>query len=141
MGCYTIAITRLFLDADPLNMNVIARKAPNGVDVDVSMLFEYDDAVASLRTAFRVKLPNWAYIIGDKGTIAIPDFWGAKTCFLYEGENLVDQFADERQGFGFNFEIDAVCQDLLNGKKESDIVTLNASLKLAETIDEVMKRF
>ena len=122
-------------------MNVISRKAPNGVDIDVNMQFEYPDASASLHSAFRVKLHNWAYIIGEKGYIAIPDFWRARECFLYEGEKITDRFEDGRKGFGFNFETDAVSLDLLHGKKESELMPHSYSLKIAEHIDAVMAKF
>lgn len=141
MGIYTLAITRLFLKESPLNVDVIARKAPTGVDDDVSMLLEYKDATASLATSFRVKLPNWAYLIGDRGTIAIPDFWRAKECLLYVGEKLVDRFSEQRKGFGFNFEIDAVSRDLLDGKTESEYVDHQTSIDFARMMDQVMKKF
>jgi len=103
------------------------------------MLFEYEDAAATLTTSFRCKLHNWTFVVGDKGYIAIPDFWRAKECFLYEGEQIVDRFSDNRKSFGFNFEMDAVCLDLMNGQKESEIMPLDYSLKLAEHMDRVMK--
>ena len=105
------------------------------------MLLEYKEATASLSTSFRVKLPNWAYLIGEKGTIAIPDFWRAKECFLYEGEKLKEHFTAQRKGFGFNFEIDAVSMDLLHGKLESDRVGHQISLDFAGMMDQVMKKF
>ena len=141
MGIYTLAITRLFTGEDPVDMQVVARKATTGVDDDVSMLLEYEDAVASLATSFRVKLPNWAYISGEKGSIAIPDFWRARECFLYEGEKLLDHFSDDRQGFGFNYEIDAVSRDLMEGKLESEVFDHQSTHWLACTMDRLMKKF
>lgn len=141
MGIYTLAITRLFIPEDPLNMHAFARKAATGVDDDVNMLLEFKDAVASLSTSFKVKLPNRAYIIGDEGLIALPDFWRARECFLYEGDNLADHYTDDRKGFGFNFEIDAVSLDLMEGKLESDVVDHGSSRWLATTMDELLKMF
>lgn len=141
MGCYTIAMAWLFLKQDPLNINVIARKAPNGVDIDVNMQFEYIGATASLASSFKVKLHNWAFIIGEKGYIAIPDFWRAKNCYLYEGETIADEFIDSRKGFGFNYEIDEMSRDLIKGENESAVMPHHYSLKIAEHIDRVMKQF
>jgi predicted dehydrogenase len=141
IGCYNLAIAQLFLKQEPGEIHVIARKAPNNVDADVSMLFEYEEAAASLNASFQVKLHNHAYIIGEKGYIAIPDFWRASECFLHAGEKIVDRFRDEREGFGFNFEIDAVSSDLLAGRKASQVVSHEDSLKLSGTMDRVMRQF
>jgi hypothetical protein len=68
MGVYPIALAFLFLQRDPDSIQVIARKAPNGVEDDLQMLFDYGDNEtgfsATLATSFRSKLQNWAYIIG-----------------------------------------------------------------------------
>jgi predicted dehydrogenase len=141
MGIYTLAITRLFIGKDPVNMQVVARKATTGVDDDVSMLLEYEEALASLATSFRVKLPNQAFISGEKGSIAIPDFWRARECFLYEGDKLKDHFTDDREGFGFNYEIDAVSRDLMEGKPGSDVVDHRTTLWLATTMEQLMNKF
>ncbi len=41
MGIYPIALAWLFLEQDPTSVQVVARHAPNGVEDDVAMLFEY----------------------------------------------------------------------------------------------------
>lgn len=141
MGIYTVAMAWLFYKKDPIDISVVARNAPTGVDNDVTMLFEYDDELANLTTSFRSKLPNWTYIVGEGGNIAIPDFWRAKECFLYEMEECVEHFKDPRSTNGFNFEIDAVSEDILQGRKESEVMPLAYSLKLQEQMWAVMQKF
>jgi predicted dehydrogenase len=141
MGIYPVALSHLFMQKDPLSMSVVARKAPNGVEDDLSMLFNYGDAVATLGTSFRCKLQNWAYIIGEKGYIAIPDFWRAKECFLYELDTQVESFSDERKSDGFDYQINSVCDDVLNNKKQSSIVPLASSLQFQELIARVRANF
>ncbi len=142
MGIYPIALAWLFLKKDPDNISVISKKAPTGVDDDVTMLFDYVDVTATLTTSFRCKLPNCAYIIGDKGYIRIPDFWQAKECFLYNNvDKCVEHYVDDRKSIGLNFEIDTVNSDLLNYKKESEVMPLSYSLKLQEHMGLVMKKF
>jgi len=141
IGIYCIAMAHLFINEEPQNTSVICRKAPTGVDADVSMLFEYKNAVASLTTSMLCKLNNWTYIIGEKAYIAIPDFWRAKECYLYEGDELIEHFIDPRKGFGFNFETDAMSLDLLNGEKESKIMPHSNSIKFQKYIAAVMQKF
>lgn len=141
MGIYPLAITWLVYKCDPKNITVISRKASTGVDNDVNMLFEYEDALASLQTSFRSKLNNHAYIIGEKGYIDIPEFWHARECILYDSENIIDHFKDDRKGSGFEFEIDSVSSDLLNGLKQSNVMPLAYSRKLQEHMQMVIEKF
>lgn len=141
IGIYCIALAWLFLQQDPEKMNIICREAPTGVDADVSMLFEYENATASLTSSMLCKLNNWAYIIGEKAYIAIPDFWRAKECYLYEGEKMIEHFIDPQNGIGLNHETDTMSLDLLNGEKESKIMPHSYSSKLQEHMATVMKHF
>lgn len=141
MGIYPIAIAWHFLRQDPTDMHVVARHAPNGVEDDIAMIFNYPDCVATLGTSFRCKLQNWCYIIGDQGYIAIPDFWRAQQSFLYEGDTLVDQFDHQHQGEGFEFEIEAAANDILSGKKQSSIMPLSNSLKFQQHMDRVKSAY
>ncbi|MBB6093500.1 putative dehydrogenase [Povalibacter uvarum] len=146
MGIYPIAFAWLFLKQDPASIQVVARHAPNGVEDDVSMLFDYADCTATpctatLGTSFRAKLRNWAYIIGDEGYIAIPDFWRARECMLYRLDERIDHFDDGRRTLGFEYEARAVGADLMQGKRESEIVPWEASLRFQDHIERIRARF
>ena len=141
MGIYPVALARLFTSRAPSTIEVVSRFAPNGVDDDVVMLCNYEDCVATLATSFRCKLQNAAYIIGTEGYIAIPDFWRARECSLYVLHDVVDTFADDRRGSGFEFQIAAVSKDILQGRKESPVVTHAASLAFQEDMDRVRAKF
>ena len=141
MGIYTVAIARLFTGQSPGTIEVISGFAPNGVDDDVVMLFDYGDSVATLATSFRCKLQNAAYIIGTEGYIELPDFFRASECSLYGLEDRVDRFVDDRRGSGFEFEISAASDDILRGRRESTVVTHAASAAFQEDMDRVRSRF
>lgn len=141
MGVYPVALTALFADSDPDGISVVARFAPNGVDDDVVATLDYKDFVATIGTSYRAKLRNWAYIIGDEGYVAIPDFWRASQCQQWVLDDLVDSFDDGRETNGFNFQIDAVCSDLAAGRTESLVVPLAASLRFQEHMDRIRSEF
>jgi len=128
MGIYPVALAQLVFGEPPARLEVLHHLAPNGVDDDVVALCGYDDRTAILATSFRCKLPNCAYLVGEEGYIAIPDFWRADSCHLYELDERKDSFQDDRQGSGFEFEIDAVSADILAGRLESATVTAADSL-------------
>jgi predicted dehydrogenase len=142
MGIYPIAIARYFADRDPATIEVVSRHAPNGVEDDVVMLFEYGDGLlATLATSFRCKLPNVAYLVGSEGWIAIPDFWRAGECRLFVLDEPVDSYTDRRSGTGFEYQIREVCDDILQGRQQSPVVSHAASLALQQDMDRVRERF
>lgn len=141
MGIYPVALAWLFSGRDPLSLQVTSKFAPNGVEDDLTVIFDYGDATATLATSFRCKLQNWAYIIGDEGYVAIPDFWRASECRLYELDTMVERFEDGRAGRGFSFEAEAVGRDLLAGKPESEIVTLRDSQVFQNHMDGIRALF
>ncbi len=132
MGIYPVAIARLFIGRGPDSIQVTGRRAANGVEDDVSAVCDYGDCMATLGTSFRCKLQNWTYIIGTEGYIAIPDFWRANCCSLYVLDERVDHFEDNRSTFGFDYEIDAVSREILEGRTECETVPLATSLALQE---------
>jgi len=144
MGIYPVALAWLFMQRDPAGIEVVAHRAPNGVEDDVAMLFDYDEdgegAVATLGTSFRSKLQNWAYIIGEEGYIAIPDFWRACDCSLFQLDTLVDRFEDGRKSLGFNFETVAVNEDILAGRQQNVIMPWSNSIRFQEHMERVRER-
>ncbi len=141
MGIYPIAMAALFIESMPKDLKVVVNKAKTGVDDEVTMLLEYQDSLANLCTSFRAKLNNWAYIIGDNGYIAIPDFWRAKECFLYEGDQLKDHFKDSSTAIGYHYEVISMNEDLFMGRKASHVVPHAMSMKLQKLMALVATKF
>ncbi len=140
MGIYPIAMAYLFTRSDPLSIDVVSRSAPNGVEDDVVAILNYANCVATLSTSFRCKLPNRTYVIGDKGHIVIPDFWAARECHLYRVDEKVDSFVDDRESHGYDFETIAVGNDLLGGRRESEIMPLSVSRTFQQHIAAIKAR-
>lgn len=140
MGVYAVAFTALFAKAEPTQISVVSRHAPNGVEDDVVATFNYPEFVATLGTSFRAKLRNWAYIIGEEGYIAIPSFWRASECQLWVLDEMADRFHDGRDTNGFNYQVDAVNNDLDAGRKESEILPLSESLRFQKHMDLIRSK-
>jgi predicted dehydrogenase len=141
MGIYPVAIAGLFIGGEPDTIKVVARKAPNGVEDDVQMLFDYGDndsgCSATLATSFRSKLQNWAYLIGEEGYIAIPDFFRAGECYLYHLDQCIEHFQDGRKSLGFNYETTAVNEDILAGRQQNTTMPWSATIHFQETMERV----
>lgn len=136
MGIYPVALAWLFMQQDPVDIQALAHKAPNGVEDDLVMLFDYgqqsDGALAMLATSFRARLQNVACIIGDEGYIEIPDFFRAHECFLYQLDTQLDHFEDDRDSIGLNYEAIAVGEDINAGRQQNSSVPWSASLKFQQ---------
>ncbi len=141
MGIYPITIALQFFPEDPQAMHVAAHFAENGVDDQVSMLWDFGTASASLATSFRSKLPNVACIIGTEGYIRIPDFWRARECALFRLDERIDHFYDGRKGNGFEFEIQSVSEDIAAGRLSSALVPLQSSLRVQAVMDRIRSGF
>lgn len=145
MGIYPVSLAWLFMQQDPVGIQTSVHKAPNGVEDDVVMLFDYADetegATATLATSFRSKLQNWAYIIGEEGYIAIPDFWRANECSLYHLDTRIDHFDDGRQSLGLNYETIAVAEDILAGRQQNDTMPWSNTIRFQEHMQRVKQLF
>lgn len=145
MGIYPVALAWLFMQKDPVEMQAVAHKAPNGVEDDLVMVFDYGEdsegAVATLGTSFRSKLQNWAYIIGEEAYIAIPDFWHASKCSLFELDTCIDHFDDGRTSLGFNYETIASNEDILSGQQQNSIMPWETTLRLQQHMAGVRALF
>ncbi|MBT8095701.1 MAG: hypothetical protein KJO19_01600, partial [Woeseia sp.] len=72
---------------------------------------------------------------------AIPNGWSARECHLFGLDEKVDSFTDNRRGSGFEFQITAVSDDILSGRRQSGIVPHAASLAFQEDMDRVRACF
>ena len=141
MGVYPVALAALFAAQDPVEVSAVARHAPNGVEDDLTAILDYGDCLGTIGTSFRAKLQNWAYLIGEDGYIAIPDFWRASECLFYELDECKEHFRDDRESIGLNFEIQAVIDDLRNGRNASSVVSLADSLAFQQLMESIRSRF
>lgn len=145
MGIYPVSLAWLFMQQDPVGIRTTVHKAPNGVEDDVVMLFDYPDstegATATLATSFRSKLQNWAYLIGEEGYIAIPDFWRANECSLYHLDTRTDHFYDGRESLGLNYETIAAGEDILANRQQNSIMPWSNTMRFQEHMQRVKQQF
>lgn len=140
MGIYPLAIANYFVDTPMTNFFVKPEFAPNGVEDDLIILADAGDIKLTLATSFQCKLQNWAVIIGDKGSIVIPDFWRTKRCELYHLDNMIESYQDPRESLGLNFEAQAAGEAMLANKLEHENMPHAASQLLQQQM-ELIKSF
>lgn len=141
LGVYPVAISTYFTERKPIAIHSSACIGATGVDETTSMILDYGDIKASLITSMVAQMQNKAIIYGTKGYIELPDFFKASTVILYDHERKeIDRFNDNRDTWGYTFETQAVTNDLLEGKKENAIVSLDHSNTIQEILSAVKKQ-
>jgi len=140
IGIYPVAFNRLMLGRGPDEIKSVIRRASTGVDDQVFSMFQTGDVTSVLSCSFKCNLSNTGSVIGTTGRIDLPNFWRSTSAFLYENTTLAEEFLDDRQGDGFEFEIEAASQDILDGRKQSEIVPHSLSLALQTDMAKIFGR-
>lgn len=135
IGIYVLYFSILMMDAFPVKSTSIAHIGKSGVDESSSYLLEFaNGAVATLSSGIKVEAERSAAVYGTKGHIKIPLFWNPdKLALVKNGKKK--KFSYKRTGNGFTFEAEHVMECLKNKQIESNVVTHQHSLKIAEVMD------
>jgi predicted dehydrogenase len=148
------------MEQQPLSAEYHQQRHHLGVEDDLVIEAKYADASATLACSFREKLPNAAFIMGERGCVVIPEFWRAEECFLLGfgeehggfsgdvGEVLacarmtgdVAEFIDKREGSGFEFQVEAASRSILSGEIENAVIPHATSLILQKQMDGIFAK-
>ena len=136
VGVYTLHFAAMVLGMMIDSVSAEARIV-NGVDghTQVSILYT-QGAIASLSSAITVQKPADAVIYGSRGYIRIPAFYTASKFTVVHGTRE-ETFEHPYLGNGFEEEILEVVRCVREGKKESDLHSLERSIAVLEQMDEI----
>lgn len=85
--------------------------------------------------------PITAEIMGTEGTIALHSFWyNTKSISLNKMGEEPQHFNVPYEGNGFEFQIKEVMECLERGEKESKLMSLDFTLLLSKTMDEICQQ-
>ncbi|GGA26952.1 Gfo/Idh/MocA family protein [Paenibacillus physcomitrellae] len=137
-GIYPVSFASMVLGPSPEQVHSTAHIGETGVDEHFSILLDYGSGKSALLSGgVRIGMPNEAIIYGTEGYIRVPSFLSATAAALYINGEEAETFKDDREIHGYKFEAEAVGEYLLAGKAESDIISLDESLKLMQLLDKV----
>ena len=139
IGIYPIFLSYLLLGM-PKAIKASANFYKTGVEVQASMIFEYENAQAILYSGLNSNSKMEAQIAGSEGSIFIHPRWHETTGYTLEkdGERIKNEIG--KKGKGYTYEIEEVHTCLTKGKKESDLWSHQNSLDLIELLDTVRER-
>ena len=133
VGIYCVAYARMVFGSAPAEIQSTAHLGETGVDEQSAYLFSYDSgAFARMSSATRTQTAQRATISGTEGSIEIPGFWHAQE-LIVNGEVEPHPHI----GNGYSHEAIAVGEALAKGLTECEEVSLDETLELANTLDEI----
>ncbi len=111
----------------------------NGVDSSCSMIFNYDNVKAYLKSSLLEDLPTEAIFSFEKATVKINRQFHCPTTVsvIIDGKEDLKDFGYNT--IGYNFETIHFNKLLRDGKTESDIMSFEFSEQLIKTLDDVRK--
>jgi predicted dehydrogenase len=138
LGVYPLALASL-LFGHPSRVSSQARLGTTGVDERAGIVLGYDDGrLAVLHTSLREKTPSEASLFGDRGSLRLhgPIFRPTAVTLSRPGHD------DERiepvvEGNAYNYEAMEVMRCLAAGLTESPSMTLDESLSILRTMDDL----
>jgi predicted dehydrogenase len=136
MGIYPVMFTRLMLGA-PDAVRAIGRLGPTGVDANVGIVLGHPSgALGVLHTGLDALTPLTAEIIGTGGIISVDaPFWFATGFTVNRHNGRPEKVSMPHQGLAH--EAAHAMDRIRAGHLESDILPLDTSVSVMETLDEV----
>jgi predicted dehydrogenase len=112
------------------------------VDESLALTFKYDDGrIATLFSSFTVDSTVETHICGTGGRLKLNRWWFCPVPIeLAKGDNQPETIQIDYVGNGYNYEVEEVERCLRAGKKESDILPLDFSLRLIRLLDRIRKQ-
>jgi predicted dehydrogenase len=138
VGIYPISLASMVFGS-PSRVTSLAHLGETGVDERSAYLLGYDGGqLAILSAAIRTDSPREVTLMGTEGKIRIhPEWWCGTTLTLsVEGqENKTIRLPLKKNGY--EYEAIEVNERLREGKLESDVMTLDESLSIMQTLDKI----
>ena len=137
VGVYCVSLASMVFGGPPTKIASLAHLGETGVDEQSAFVLGHGGGeLAVLYTAIRTGTAHEARIMGTEGSIYIPQFWHPQEAVVSAGgaEERIEASFD---GNGYNYEAVEVMECLRSGKLESDVMPLDESLSIMETLDQI----
>ncbi len=137
VGIYPIALSYMLFGA-PQTIASAAHIGETGVDEQAAMVFQYGDGeLAHLSCGIRTPSLMEAAIQGTEGIIKLHSTWWQLQRFtVHKGQDTQD-YEFSFKGNGYEYEAMEVANCIRAGKTESDIIPLDESLRMMQTLDAI----
>ena len=138
VGVYPVSLASSIFGA-PERIVSMADIGDTGVDENAAMILGYENgAMAVLSTGIRTNTPQVAIINGTEGRITVHSRWWVPDRMTLEifGKETTEIHMP-LTGNGYNYEAAEVGRCMRSGKQESEIVPLDETLAIMQTMDTI----
>jgi predicted dehydrogenase len=140
VGVYPLFFA-LFILGRPGSISSSAQLAPTGADESCAVTLKYPGGVmAQLFSSMLVETKKEAVISGTKGMIILHAPWYKAMALTVVRNNEEERISLPYNGNGFEFQVEHVNQCLVEGKKESPLLTHDFTVMKAEVSDEIVRQ-
>ena len=139
IGIYPLFLAYYILGM-PKKIKAQRMLGPTGVDIQTSMILQYENAQAVLYCGITNESDNSAKIGGTEGEVILHGRWHdtQKVELIHAGESIQEDFP--LKGNGYVPQIEEVNRCLSKGKKESELWSHQDSLELGLMVEEVFEK-
>lgn len=121
----------------PANIEAEATFFENGADSSCSMIFEYNDAKAHLKSTLLEETPTEAIFTFEDAVVKLHARFHESSQISIITDNKEEVIDVKTTTIGYSLEAEHFSQLIRDGKKQSDVMTLEFSENLIATLDEV----
>lgn len=139
IGVYTLFLA-YFILGKPKNIMAQSIFADTGVDLQTSIILQYENAQAVLYCGIANESDNNAKIGGTEGGIVIHGMWHNAQSLEWMSEAGSTQKKFPIEGNGFIHQINEVNRCLAEGKIESDLWSHHDALELGRLVEQVFEK-
>ena len=139
VGIYPVSLAAMVFGPRPTRVSSMAHLGETGVDEQAAMILGYEQGqLAILSSAVRTRTPQEAFLMGTQGWIRIHTPWWMPTALTVSIQGQEDQTETlPFEGNGYNYEAAEVMACLRAGRLESDVIPLDETLAVMETLDQI----
>jgi predicted dehydrogenase len=140
LGVYPVSFAHNLLGV-PNRIAAVGSLTPTGVDGQVSIALGFGpDRQASLHTTSLAKTATTAVVFGDEGRVEIAGDFYRPTSFTVTCDDGTWWSFDCEVDGGFQYEVAEVARCIDAGKTESPLMTLDNTLEVMRTMDEIRRQ-
>ncbi len=111
-----------------------------GVDSHTCVTMKYKSgAIADISSAILLRKPNEGFVYGSKGYAYLPRFYAPQTIELNFNDGTKQSLETPYAGNGFEEQIEHFCSCVLQGLKESPVITAEQTLYITAQMDKIRK--
>ncbi len=143
LGVYPIALASMIFAKQPQAIKPWVHIGPTGADIDQKLFFTYDQGqTATLSVSAKSERGNEGIIEGANGSIKIvsPLHHSKKLVITLNGSQSTIVDCDYN-GHGFRYQIQHVCDCLLSGQTQSEVMPLTESIAIMQTMDAIRRQW